>query len=161
MGSQREALHLRGKQPYLFFTVLRMPCTQIHSIFIPILSRIQPILERRPGNTNPRTSDWCASAKKAFLRMDRARFRTNSIRSLFPVLLDLPCLLCLSSLASGAPGRPTFLPPRPTRLLRPHPLRVPPPCIRPLNLFSTGLLPTPCSCPRPAAIFATLPPLAS
>jgi len=64
--------------------------------------------------------------KNLFLRTDRASFRTNSVRSLRPVLPDLPCLLCLSFLASGAPGRPTFPPQRPTRLLRPHPLLVPP-----------------------------------
>jgi len=29
------------------------------------------------------------------LRMDRARFWTNSVRSLGPVLPDFPCLLCL------------------------------------------------------------------
>jgi len=99
--------------------------------------------------------------KNLFLRTDKARFRTTCVRSLRPILPDLPCLLCLSSLASGAPGRPTFPPQSPTRLLRPHPLLVPPPCIRPLNLSSTGLLPTPCSCARPAAISATLPPLAT
>ena len=99
--------------------------------------------------------------KKLFLRTDRARIRTNSVHSLCPVLRDLPCLLCLSSLASGAPGRPTFPLQRPTRLLRPHPLLVPPPCIRSLNLSSTGLLPTPCGCARPAAISATLPFLAT
>jgi len=59
--------------------------------------------------------------KNLFLRTDRARFWTNSVRSLRPVLPDLPCLLCLSFLVSGAPGRPTFPPQRPTRLLRPHP----------------------------------------
>jgi len=99
--------------------------------------------------------------KNLFLRTDRARFRTNSVRSLRPVLPDLPCLLCLSFLSSGAPGCPTFPPQRPTRLLRPHPLLVPSPCIRPLILSSTGLLPTPCGCARPATISATLTPLAT
>jgi len=99
--------------------------------------------------------------KNLFLRTDRACFRTNSVRSLRPVLLDLPCLLCLSFLASGAPGRPTFPPKRLTRLLRPHPLLVPPPCIGPLILSSTGLLPTSCGCARPATICATLTPLAT
>ena len=80
--------------------------------------------------------------KNLLLRTDRARFLTNSVRSLRPVLPDLPCLLCLSFLASGAPGRPTFPPQRPTRLLRPHPLLVPPPCIPPLSsrLLASGLL---------------------
>ena len=99
--------------------------------------------------------------KNVFLRTEGARFRTNSICSLRPVLPDLPCLLCLSFLASGAPGRPTFPPQRPTRWLRPHPLQVPPPCVRPLILLSTGLLPTPCGCARPATISATLTPLAT
>ena len=76
--------------------------------------------------------------KNLFLRTDRARFRTNSVRSLCPVLPDLPCLLCLSFLASGARGRPTLPPQRPTCLLRPHPLLVPPPCICPLILSSTA-----------------------
>jgi len=105
--------------------------------------------------------DQLHQQKKLFLRTDRDRFRTNSIRSLRPVLPDLPCSLCLSFLASGAPGHPTFPPQRPTRLLRPHTLLVPPPCICPLILSSTGLLPTPCSCARPATISATLIPLAT
>ena len=98
--------------------------------------------------------------KNLFLRMDRPRFRTNSVRSLRPVLPDLPCLLCLTSLASGSPRRSTFPLQPPTRLLWPHPQLVSSPCIRPLNLWSTGLLPTPSSCARPAGISATFPPLA-
>ena len=99
--------------------------------------------------------------KKLFLGTDRARFLTNSVRSLRTVLPDLLCLLCLSFLASGVPGRPTFPPQRPTRLVPPHPLLVPPPCIRPLILSSTGLLPTRCVCVRLATISATLTPLAT
>ena len=53
------AFHLRGKKPYLFLTVPQKPCTRILSIFVPILGRIQLIWERRPGNTNPKTSDGC------------------------------------------------------------------------------------------------------
>jgi len=97
--------------------------------------------------------------KNLFLWTDRARFRTNSVSSLRLVLPDLPCLLCLSFLASGARGHPTFPPQRPTRLLPPHPLLVPPPCIHPLILSSTGLLATPCRWARPATISATLTPL--
>jgi len=96
-----------------------------------------------------------------FPRTDRTRFRTNSVCSLRPVLPDLPCLLRLSFLASGAPRRPTFPPQPPTPLLRPQPLLVPAPRIRPLILSSTGLLPTPYSCARPATISATLTPLAT
>jgi len=114
--------------------------------------------ESRLGESGYNTTD---QQKNLFLRVDRARFRKNSMRSLRPVFRDLPRLFCLSSLASGAPGRHTFPPQHPTRLLRPHPLLVPPPCIRPVNLSSTGLLPTPCSCAHPAAISATLPPLAT
>ena len=101
------------------------------------------------------------SKKNLFLRTDRARFWTNSIPSLCHVLPDLPCLLCFSFLASGAPGRPTFPPQCPMHLLQPHPLLVPPPCIRPLILSSTGLLPTPCGCALPATISGTLTPLAT
>ena len=97
--------------------------------------------------------------KDLFLCTDRARFRTNSVRSWRLVLPDLPCLLCLSFLASGTPGRGTFRPQRPTRVLRPHPHLIPPPCISPLILSSTGLLPIPCGCGRPATISATLTPL--
>jgi len=99
--------------------------------------------------------------KNLFPQTDRARFSTNSIRSFRPVLPDLPCLLCLSFLAYGGPRRPTFPPQPPTPLLRPQPLLVPPPCIHPLILSSTGLLPTPCGCARPATISATLTPLAT
>ena len=53
------ARHLPGKKPYLFWTVLQMPCTRILSIFIPIQGRIQPIWKWRPGNTKPKTSDGC------------------------------------------------------------------------------------------------------
>ena len=99
--------------------------------------------------------------KSIFLLTDRAGFRTNSVRSLHPVLPVVPCLRCLSFLASSAPERPTFPPQGPTRLLCPHPLRVPPTCIRPLILSSSGLLPTPCSCTRPATISATVSCLAT
>ena len=77
------------------------------------------------------------SKKKNLLGTDRACFQTNSIRSLRPVLPDRLWLLSLSSLASGAAGRPT-LPPQPAMgLLPPYPLLVPPPSIRPLNLSSS------------------------
>jgi len=59
--------------------------------------------------------------KKLFLRTDRVRFEMNSARSLRPFLPDLPFFLCLSFLASCVPGRPTFPPEHPTRLLRPTP----------------------------------------
>ena len=108
-----------------------------------------------------RINDYFISKKTLFSGQTERASGQKCVRSLRPVLPDLPCLLCLSSLASCAPGRPTFPPQRPTRLLRPHPLLVPPPCIRPLNLSSTGLLPTPCSCARPAAFSATLLPLAT
>jgi len=99
--------------------------------------------------------------KNLFLGTDRDRMRTHRVRSLGPVLPDLPCLLCLTFLTSGAPALPTFPPQRPTRLFPPHPLLVAPPCIRPLILSSTSLLPTPYRSARPVTISSTLTPLAT
>jgi len=99
--------------------------------------------------------------KNLFHRTYRARVRTKPVRSLPPVLPDLLSPLCLSSLASGAPGRPTFPPKRPTPSLRPHPLPAPSCCIRPHIFSSTGLLPTLTNCAHPAALPDPLSPLAT
>ena len=99
--------------------------------------------------------------KNLFHRRYRARVRTKPVRSLPPVLPDLLSPLCLSSLASGAPGRPTFPPKRPTPSLRSHPLPAPSCCIRPLIFSSTGLLPTLTNCAHPAALPDPLSPLAT
>jgi len=99
--------------------------------------------------------------KNLFHRTYRARVRTKPVRSLPPVLPDLLSRLCLSSLASGAPGRPTFPPKRPTPSLRPHPLPASSCCIRPLIFSSTGLLPTLTNCAHLAALPDSLSPLAT
>ena len=99
--------------------------------------------------------------KNLFHRTYRARVRTRPVRSLPPVLPDLLSPLCHSSLASGAPGGPTFPPKRPTPSWRPHPLPAPSCCIRPLIFSSTGLLPTLTNCAHPAALPDPLSPLAT
>jgi len=99
--------------------------------------------------------------KNLFYRTYRAHVRTKPVRSLPPVLPDLLSPLCLSSLASGTPGRPTFPPKRPTPSLRPYPLRAPSCCIRPLMFLSKGLLPTLTNCAHPAALPDPLSPLAT
>jgi len=99
--------------------------------------------------------------RNLFHRMYRTRVQTKPVRSLPPVLPDLLSPLCLSSLASGAPGRPTFPPKRQKPALRPHPLPAPSCCIRPLIFSSTGLLPTLTNCAHPAARPDPLSPLAT
>ena len=99
--------------------------------------------------------------KNLFHRTYRARVQTKPVRSLPPVLSDLLSPLCLSSLASGAPGHPTFPPKRPTPSLRPYPLPAPSCCIRPLIFSSTGLLPTLTNCRHPAPLPDLLSPLAT
>jgi len=47
--------------------------------------------------------------KNRFLRTDRARFRTNSVRSLRPVLPDFPCLLAFHFLRLVHPDAPLSL----------------------------------------------------
>jgi len=101
------------------------------------------------------------SAKNLFHCTYRARVQTKPVRSLPPVLPDLLSPLCLSSLASGAPGHPTFPPKRPTPSLRPHPLPAPACCIRPLIVSSTGLLPTLTNCAHLPALPDPLSPLAT
>jgi len=99
--------------------------------------------------------------KNLFQRTYRAPVRTKPVCSLPPVLPDLLSPLGLSSIASGAPGRPTVPPKRPTPSLRPHPLPAPSCCIRPLIFSSTGLLPTLTNWAHPAALPDPLSPLAS
>jgi len=82
----------------------------------------------------------------------RARVRTKPVRSFPPVNSDHVSSLCLSSLVSGAPGRPIFPPKPPTRSFRPHPVPAPSYYVRPLIFSSTGLLPTITNYAHPAAL---------